>query len=107
MGENIGVALLISLVSLGFALYSGISNLKRNKAMDDKKEATELTTVIVKLETIGEGVSEIKRDMQNVKNDVQELRERIATVENSAKSAHHRIDIFEGTPTRPPRASED
>lgn len=107
MPGTIEIALLVSLVSLGFAMYSGIANLKRNKQADDKKEATELTTVIVKLETIGEGVSEIKRDMQNIKSDVQELRERIATVENSAKSAHHRIDLFEGTPTRPSRASED
>lgn len=94
---TIEVALLISGVSLAFALYQGITNMKRNKTQDDKQDASELTTVIVKLENIGEGVNEIKSDIKNVKEDVIELRERVVAVEQSAKSAHHRIDLVERT----------
>lgn len=92
---TIEVALLISGVSLAFALYQGITNMKRNKTQDDKQDASQLTTVIVKLENIGEGVNEIKSDMKGVKEDVVELRERIVAVEQSAKSAHHRVDLLE------------
>lgn len=92
---SIEVALLISGCSLAFALYSGISNLKRNQKADDKNEASQLTTVIVKLENIGNGITEIKNEMSNVKNDVKESRERIIKVEESAKQAHKRMDTCE------------
>ena len=67
---TVEVAVLISGVSLAFALYQGITNMKRNKTQDDKSDASQLTTVIVKLENIGEGVNEIKSDIKNVKEDI-------------------------------------
>lgn len=90
------LSILISVISVSFALYSGISNLKRNNRKDTAEDAAQLTTVIVKLENIGDGVSEIKADMKNVKGEVQELRERLVAVEQSTKSAHHRIDGLAG-----------
>lgn len=89
---TIELALLISAASLAFAIYQGVSNMKRNKTADDKKDATQLTTVIVKLENISAGISDIKADMRNVKDEVKEMRERLIKVEDSAKSAHRRID---------------
>ena len=83
-------------MSLAFGIYQGVSNLKRNKASDDKKEASEMTAVIVKLESIGTGVTEIKLDMKNIRADIQELRERLVVVEQSSKQAHHRIDEVVG-----------
>jgi hypothetical protein len=74
---TIEVALLISGVSLAFGLYSGISNMKRNQRSDDKNEASQLTTVIVKLENIGTGIAEIKSEIGNVKNDVKNQGENI------------------------------
>lgn len=59
-----------------------------------------MTTVIVKLEAIGTGVSEIKSDIRNIKSDVQELRDRVIIVEQSVKSAHKRLDSFEGAEER-------
>lgn len=89
---TIEVALVISALSLAFGIYQGVSNMKRNQKSDNVKEATQMTTVIVKLENIGAGISDIKSDMRNVKDEVRELRDRIIAVENSAKHAHHRID---------------
>ncbi len=89
---TIEVALLISGISLAFGIYSGISNLKRNQVSDVKKDATDLTTVIVKLENIGTGITEIKTELTKVKNDIKENRERIIKVEESAKQAHKRLD---------------
>lgn len=95
MNMSIDVALLISIVSLGFSMFAGISNLKRSAKADDKKDAAEITTVIVKLENIGNGITEIKNEISNVKNDIKEDRERIIRVEESAKQAHKRLDALE------------
>lgn len=84
---TIEIALLISAVSVGFAIYSGIANLKRNKAADDKKDATEMTTVIVKLEGISKDTSEIKNDIRGVKEEVKHNSEQIIRMDESLKSA--------------------
>lgn len=89
---TIEVALVISALSLAFGIYQGVVNMKRNRTSDDKKDATQLTTVIVKLENISAGISDIKSDMRNVKDEVKEMRERLIKVEDSAKNAHRRID---------------
>ena len=57
---TVEVAILVSAVSLGFAIYSGVTNMKRNKATDDKKEATEMTTVIVKLEAAWKAINKLQ-----------------------------------------------
>lgn len=89
---TIEVALVISGLSLAFGIYQGVVSLKRGQRAEDKQDATQLTTVIVKLENISSGISEIKADMRNVKDEVRDLRDRIIKVEDSAKSAHRRID---------------
>ena len=89
---TIEVALVLSAISLAFGLYQGISNLKRNEKTDIEKDRTEMTTVIVKLENINTGVTEIKHEMTNIKNDVKESRERIIKLEESVKQAHKRLD---------------
>jgi len=92
---TIEVALLISGVSLAFGLYQGISNLKRNQTNDAKNDASQLTTVIVKLENIGSGITRIESEMMSLKNDFKEDHERLVKVEESAKSAHKRMDRCE------------
>lgn len=92
---TIEVALLFSGISLAFSIYTGIFNMKRSQKSDTKQDTAELTTVIVKLENIGNGITEIKAEMTNVKNDIKESRERLIKVEESAKQAHKRIDALE------------
>ena len=89
---TIEVALVISALSLAFGIYQGVTNMKRNRTADDKNDATQLTTVIVKLENISAGISDIKSDMRNVKDEVKDMRDRLIKVEESTKSAHYRID---------------
>jgi len=83
---------LISILSLIVASIVGFTNLRRNNSADDKKQSAEMTTVIVKLESINTGINEIKADVRNIKSEVQELRERIVVVEQSTKSLHKRVD---------------
>ena len=89
---TIEVALVISGISLAFGIYSGMSNIKRNQKNDVQQEATQLTAVIVKLENLGIGITEIKNELAGIKTDTRELRDRVIAVEQSAKQAHKRLD---------------
>lgn len=101
---RVDVPILISFLSLIVAAVVGITTLKRNKATDDRREASETTTLIVKLENINNGVNEIKSDMRNMRSDIQDLRDRLIIVEQSTKSAHHRLDGIEGKDRTSPNA---
>jgi peptidoglycan hydrolase CwlO-like protein len=86
----------ISIASLFVALYVAVTNSKRSMTHDERQASERMTTVIVKLENIGNGVNEIKADIRNIKSDVQELRERVVAVEQSTKTLHKRVDEVEG-----------
>lgn len=92
---QVDISILIAFLSLCVAGVVAVTSIRRNKATDDKKEASEMTSVIVKLENINNGVNEIKSDMRNMRDDIQDLRDRMITVEQSTKSAHHRLDTME------------
>ena len=81
--------IIISAAALCFAAYQYVRASHRDAD-------AQMTTIIVKLEGIAEGIVEIKSDIKNVKEDVQALRERMAKVEASAASAHKRIDTVVG-----------
>jgi septal ring factor EnvC (AmiA/AmiB activator) len=84
---TIEIALLISIVSVAFSVISGIVNMNRNKSADDKHEATELTTILVKLENISNDTTEIKSDIKGVKDDIKHHSEQIIRMDESLKSA--------------------
>ena len=90
------IALFVTLISVAFAVYFGLKNTKRSDTSDIERKAAETATINVKLDQIGGDVRDIKYDMTAVKRDVQSLTERMITVEQSTKSAHHRIDGLEG-----------
>lgn len=79
------IPLLISGVALLFSAYQFVR-------ATEKEDTTQITTVLIKLEGIADGIAEIKADMKNVKNDIRQLYERLAKVEASSASAHKRID---------------
>lgn len=93
---SIEIALLISMISVGFGVFSAISSYSRAKKHEQKKDTTEMTTVIIKLENISTGILEIKADLNNIKGEVKELRERMIIIEQSTKQAHRRIDEIKG-----------
>ncbi len=93
---QVDVTVIISFMSLLVAVIVGITNIRRNNATDNRKEASETTTLIVKLENISDGVNEIKSDMRNIRKDVQNLRDRLIMVEQLTSSAHQRLNTLEG-----------
>ncbi len=89
---TIELSVIISIVSVTFAVVSGFLTLRRNKSNEDKKEASEMTTVIVKLESISKDTSEIKNDLRSVKDDVRHQGEQIIRLDESLKSAWKAIN---------------
>lgn len=82
---TIEIALVISTLSLVFGIYQGVSNLKRNNKQDAKTDSAQLTTVIVKLENIGNDINEIKTDVRDVKADIKDHSERLIRLEQQVK----------------------
>lgn len=97
---TIEIALLLSLISVSFGVFSAIASFTRAKKADEQKDTSELTTVIVKLENISSGVAEIKADNKSIKGEVKDMRDRLIIVEQSSKQAHKRIDDLKGAENR-------
>ena len=82
---TVEVAIVISVISLVFGIVSGVATMKRNARTDDRKDASELTTVIVKLENIGNDIKDIKTDLRDMKLDIQNHAEKIVKLEQQVK----------------------
>ena len=67
---TIEVALLVSIISVFAAICFGLANMRRNQKADDKREQSDMTTVIIKLESIRVDTNEIKNDIKSLKSDV-------------------------------------
>lgn len=93
---KVEVTTLISGLSLIIAIIVAISNIRNKNYLNDRESASQVTTLIVKLENIADGINEIKADMRSMKTDVDDMRERLIKVEQSVKIAHKRIDSVEG-----------
>lgn len=91
---------ILSFIVAAFALY-------RNLKGDTKQDIGQLTTLIVKLETIGDDVKEVKNDMKDVKSDIDKMKERVTITEASVKSAHKRIDYLQGLIIHDHKAEEE
>lgn len=93
---QIDISFLIAILSLCLSAVVGLSGLRRNAKHDDKQDASNQAAVLVKLETITSTLAEVKADTRSTRDDMQMIRERLTIVEQSVKSAHHRIDAIDG-----------
>lgn len=90
------IAVLVSIVSLFFGIYTGMATIKREQKLETKKNTSEMTTVIVKLEHIGMGISEIKTELGDINTELKCMRDRLTIAEQSLKSAWKRIEKIDG-----------
>ena len=89
---SVEIGVLCTLLALVIA-YAGY-RLSTKKATKD--EGRESGTVMTELGYIKSGIDDIKAEQKDQRQMNTEIRERLASVESSAKSAHHRIDRLEG-----------
>lgn len=93
---TVELSLLLSGISVAFAIFFGISSKNRNDRKDTEQEAEDRasthTLLMTKLENIADDVKDIKRDYRETRTEVQDLRDRVIAVEQSLKSYHERLD---------------
>ena len=89
---TVEVALVISIISVFSAIFFGAIALRRSQKADDQRESANMTTVIVKLESIRADTNEIKNDIKSLKSDVRHNSEDIIRMDESLKSAWKRIN---------------
>ncbi len=91
--------IIISVVSVACTVLGvsvGYSNLRRHQSAEDRDQGALLASIEVKLGHVTEGIAHIRHDMSDIKTDINEQRERIVRVEESAKQAHKRLDELNG-----------
>jgi len=86
------LAIVISVASFIITLIKTISDLRRGHTLEVKEDTSQLASVLVKLENISDGIADIKKEINTIKNDVRDDHDRIIRLEESAKQAHKRID---------------
>jgi len=104
---SIEISLLLTGVSVAFAIFFGLKSNRRNDVKDIEERAANNAKVNMKLDTISVAVNDIKYDITATRNEVKDLRERVVSVEQSTKSAHHRLDDFFGKADRDRRETKD
>lgn len=80
------------------SLLIAAAALWRNFKSDNKSDGAQISEILVKMELVQSDLKEIKADFKSeirtLKTDIESLKERVVTVEQSAKSAHKRIDAL-------------
>lgn len=89
---NVNTGILIALIGC----IVGLAGWLRNHDSDNERETSNMTTVIVKLENIRGGISDLKSDLKRTAEDLKGIDRRLTIVEQSAKQAHKRIDELKG-----------
>ena len=79
---------IIALCALGLSALVALLNGRRNTQTDAANQAK----VEAKLDNVARGVDDIRVDMRALKSDISAHSAKLAELEASSKSAHHRID---------------
>lgn len=87
-------AIISTTISAIAVLISAIS-LARFYKKDNKESSDSLVRFETKIDNIGGQVTEVRDDVKAQGVLYSDMRERVAKVEESTKSAHHRIDGLE------------
>lgn len=92
MTIELSLSIIISMVSVSFAIYSGLKSGKRADVKDVEERARELTRTNVMLENINKTMGEIKEQILAIAQKVDSHGERITKVEESLATVWRRID---------------
>ena len=79
---------IIALCALGLSALMAITGNRRNAQSDAAAQAK----VEAKLDNVARGVDDIRMDLRALKSDISAHSAKLAELEGSCKSAHHRID---------------
>lgn len=90
----------IGTVISAIAVLIAVLTFNKNSKKDDTEHTAEYTKVFTRVETkidgMGSQITEVRDDVKAQGVLYGDMRERVRAVEESTKSAHHRIDKLEG-----------
>ncbi|MRZ28089.1 hypothetical protein GKD08_04840 [Paeniclostridium sordellii] len=72
--------------------YVGYMSYKKKSEKDIENDASQKTVMATKLDYISKGVDDIRLDIKAQDTKINTVVERLIKVEESTKSAHHRLD---------------
>lgn len=90
------IALVVSVLSLTMALIFNLIGDRRKTRSDDQQAAGQMTTVIVKLESIGSDLRELKNDIKDVRAESRDNAERLARLEQRTLALEK--NVYKGDP---------
>lgn len=93
---TIEITIIVSIVSVAFAIYFGLKSNRRSDVKDIEEKAARDTRINIKLDDISGDVKDVKYDISSVKKKVDDIDRRLIIVEQSTKAAHHRLDRIDG-----------
>lgn len=95
---TVEITIVLAAITLIFNIYTGVSNMRRGNKQDAMNDGSQIASLNVKLDSISDGIREIKAEVTNIKKDVKEDHDLIIRIDESTKQAHKRIDeFFKGT----------
>lgn len=86
--------------SLFIATLAFLLSIYNNGKKNTKEDTTQIATLIVKLDKVGEDIHDMKRDLSDLRRSQQEQLERLIIVEQSLNTAWIRIDELTGKKER-------
>lgn len=92
---QIELVVAITITSTIIGVVVGLLGYNRNRDKDIRADAEKNAQFNVKLNHIIKGVSDVKDDMRTSERQMKEYAEQLIRVDESAKSAHKRIDKIE------------
>ena len=92
---NIEFNQILTFVSVVAAVYFASKSNSRANNDEVSKKAQVDAILSQKLDSISDDTKEIRKEITDVKVKVNDLSERVVMVEQSTKSAHHRLDRYE------------
>lgn len=93
---NIEFNLILTIISVAAAVYFAFKSDSRDNDDDVSRRAQEGAILSQKLDSIREDTQEMRKEIVDVRGKVNALSERLILVEHDTKSAHERINHFEG-----------
>lgn len=92
---NIEFNQILTFVSVVATVYFAFKSNSRANNDEVSKKAQVDAILSQKLDSISDDTKEIRKEITDVKVKVNDLSERVVMVEQSTKSAHHRLDRYE------------
>ena len=89
------VAIIISVLSLVFSVFKSLRSEKRTDTKEIEERVKENTRINMKLDAISNNTTDIKNEVSEMRKEINSHDGRIVKVEESVKSAHHRLDGLE------------